>query len=310
MELLKSLRLLGDAGRIRVLRLLANDELSVADLQEILEMGQSRISMQLSQLRSAGYVQVRRSGQKSLYHITQAAAENTIVSAILLRAEAEMPETARDSAGAALIIQRRKEELRAYFDALAGKFGRTYVPGRSWKGMAEMLIALLPPLVIADLGAGEGTIALLLAQRAERVIAVDSSPGMVEYGSAVAAQHGINNLEYRCGDIEAPPIEDQSVDIALFHQALHHAVHPLAAIRQAHRILRPGGRVVVVDLLKHEVEAARELYADVWLGFSQIDLLEMLEEAGFTDRRVSTVDKAPEAPHFETVMATGVRGTD
>jgi len=301
---------LGDAGRIRVLRLLANDELSVADLQEILEMGQSRISMQLSQLRSAGYVQVRRSGQKSLYHITQAAAENTIVSAILNRAAAEMPETARDSAGAALIIQRRKEELRAYFDALAGKFGRTYVPGRSWKGMAEMLIALLPPLVIADLGAGEGTIALLLAQRAERVIAVDSSPGMVEYGSAVAAQHGIHNLEYRCGDIEAPPIEDRSVDIALFHQALHHAVHPLAAIRQAHRILRPGGRIVIVDLLKHEVEAARELYADVWLGFSQIDLLEMLEEAGFGDRRVSTVDRAPEPPHFETVMATGVRGTD
>ena len=103
-----------------------------------------------------------------------------------------------------------------------------------------MLLRLLPPLVIADLGAGEGTLALMLAQRAERVIAVDSSEKMVEYGRAVAQRNGVENLEYRLGDLEELPISDDEVDLALLHQSLHHALHPQKAVDEAWRILRPG----------------------------------------------------------------------
>lgn len=303
MELLKSLRLLGDRGRIRILRLLAKEELSVAELQEILGMGQSRISMQLSQLKQEGFVEVRRSGQKSLYQMAAPSGLEAILTEVLAKSAAEIPESAHDDVGLRLALSRRKDQLRSYFDELAGRFGRSYVPGRSWKAFAEMLIRLLPPLVIADLGAGEGTLALLLSQRAERVIAVDSSEKMVEYGLSLVERNGIQNLEYRLGDMEELPIASSEVDLVLMHQALHHALHPSQALSEAYRILRPGGRIVLLDLLKHEVEAARELYADVWLGFSQVDLLTLLRQAGFQQIDISLVDRDPEPPHFETILA-------
>lgn len=234
---MKSLRILGDSARLRILRLLDREELSVADLQEVLGMGQSRISMQLSQLRAGGFVEVRKLGQKSLYHVTPRAASQTLIRESLDRATLEMPETTQDDLGLALILKRRKDHLQGYFDSLAGKFGRNYVPGRSWKALAESLLKLLPPLVIADLGAGEGTLALMMAQSAEKVIAVDSSRKMVEYGAALVERSGIKNLEYRLGDMEDLPVESKSVDLVLIHQALHHALHPSTALTEACRIL-------------------------------------------------------------------------
>jgi len=303
MEVLKWLRLLGDPSRVRILRLLALEELSVADLQEILGMGQSRISMQLSQLKQADFVEARRLGQKSLYHLMVPPGAKAILDEVLEKCSAEIHEAAHDDEGLRLVLERRKDHLRSYFDGLAGRFGRNYVPGRSWKALAEMLIRLLPALVIADIGAGEGTLALLLAQSAERVIAVDSSSKMVEYGSEVAERNGIANLEYRLGDMEELPIEAEAVDMVLLHQALHHALHPSQALAEAWRVLRPGGRIVLLDLLRHDVEEARELYGDVWLGFSQAELLALLRTAKFEKIALSIVDKTPEPPHFETLMA-------
>ena len=301
--MLKALRLLGDKARIRILRLLASEDLSVAELQEILGMGQSRISMQLSQLKQAGFVEVRRSGQKSIYRLIVPAGAGTILTEVLEQSAAEIPESGHDDEGLRLVLSRRKDTLRGYFDELAGRFGRSYVPGRSWKALAEMLLRLLPPLVIADLGAGEGTLALMLAQRAERVIAVDSSGKMVEYGAELAVRSGISNLEYRQGDMEELPMAAAEVDLVLVHQALHHALHPGQALIEAWRVLRPGGRIVLLDLLKHDVEAARDLYADVWLGFSQAELVVWLRQAGFQQIEISVVDRAVEPPYFETLMA-------
>jgi len=304
---MKALRLLGDEGRIRLLRLLAKEELSVAELQEILGMGQSRISMQLSQLKSGGLVQMRRSGQKSLYSAVQGGDGAELLAVVLERAGREIGAASRDDDGLRLILERRKDHLRAYFDDLAGRFGRDYVPGRGWKALSEMLLRLLPPLVIADLGAGEGTLSLLLAQRTSRVIAVDNARKMVEYGTEVARRHGVDNLEYRLGDLEELPIEPNSVDLALFHQSLHHALHPGKALQEAKRILRPGGRVVILDLLRHDFEGARELYGDVWLGFTQVELLELLRESEFTNIDVSPVHREEEAPFFETLLAIADR---
>lgn len=303
MELLKALRLLGDEGRVRILRLLDREELSVAELQEILGMGQSRISMQLGQLKQSGFVEMRRVGQKSLYHITVPPSAGLILSEVLTNSAAEITEAAHDDEGLQLILNRRKDNLRSHFDDLAGRFGRDYVPGRSWKALSDMLLRLLPPLVIADLGAGEGTLSLLLAQSARQVIAVDSSEKMVEYGRGLARRNEVENLDYRQGDLEELPLLDGEVDLVMMHQTLHHALHPAKAIEEAYRVLKPGGSIMILDLLKHDFEAARELYADVWLGFSQVELLNLLRHAHFQGAEVAITDREADAPHFQTVMA-------
>jgi ubiquinone/menaquinone biosynthesis C-methylase UbiE len=143
----------------------------------------------------------------------------------------------------------------------------------------------------------------MLARQADQVIAVDLSPKMVEFGRELALRHDLPNLEYRLGDIEEPPLEDASVDLAFLSQALHHAGSPEKALLQAFRIVKPGGRLVVLDLLQHNFEQARELYADVWLGFSEGELAAMLEKAGFVDIETAVVDREPEPPNFQTLLA-------
>jgi len=305
-SLLKSLKLLGDPTRIRLLRVVRQQELTVAELQEILGMGQSRISTHLSQLRAAGLVEDRRVG-KNMHYGALETSEAAAVWELVERAGEEIPEASADRAALALVLRKRSDKARAYFDQLAGKFGRAYVPGRSWKALSEALLKLMGRQVIADLGAGEGTLSQLLAQCAHRVIAVDNAPRMVEFGAQLARDHGVANLEFRLGDLESPPIADASVDLAIFSQALHHAQKPAKAVAEAARILRPGGRLVILDLLRHDFEEARELYADVWLGFSEVEIDQFLKSAGFTDIFTGVVDRESEPPNFQTLLALGTR---
>jgi SAM-dependent methyltransferase/biotin operon repressor len=301
--MLKSLKLLSDPTRLRILMLVEKDELSVAELQEILGMGQSRISTQLSQLKAEGLVSDERSGKNNIYTCT---ADADLMEVARLAA-VEVPEVANDESALRHLLRKRKDTSRAYFDELAGRFGKDYVPGRSWKALAEALIKILNYKVVADLGAGEGTLAQLLAQRAEKVIAVDLSPKMVEFGQDLAQRNGLTNIEYRIGDIEEPPIETESLDLAVLSQALHHAGHPQRAIDSAFRILKPGGRLIVLDLVQHHFEEARELYADRWLGFSESDLAMMLEKSGFTQIETIVADRETSAPKFQTLLGIGVR---
>jgi ArsR family transcriptional regulator len=162
-------------------------------------------------------------------------------------------------------------------------------------------------MVVADLGAGEGTFSQLLARRAKNVIAVDNSEKMVEYGAELARKHGLENIDYRHGDMEALPIDDAIVDLAFFSQSLHHAPHPGKAVGEAYRILKPGGRIVVLDLVRHTHEEARELYADLWLGFTEVEVARFLKEAGFTQIESSVVHRESEVPHFETMLAVGTK---
>jgi ubiquinone/menaquinone biosynthesis C-methylase UbiE/biotin operon repressor len=304
------LRLLADPTRLRLLLLLEQEELSVAELQDILEMGQSRISGHLAQLKRAGVVEDRRAGKNVYYGAAKIAGRNGArgrVQEVLRALAREIPETTHDRTALKLALRKRQDKARKYFDELAGRFGRSYVPGRSWKALSHTLITLLPPLTVADLGAGEGTLSELLAKRARKVVAVDNSPKMVEFGSKLAKKHGLENLEYRLGDIEDPPIAKNSIDLVILSQALHHAIKPERAIQSAYRILKKGGRIVVLDLLSHHFEKARKLYADHWLGFSEVALHELLEKAGFGEIEVSVVAREKQPPHFQTVFATGTK---
>ena len=300
-SILKSLRLAADPTRLRLLLLLEQEELSVAELQDILGKGQSQVSTSLALLKSAGLVDDRRTGKNAFYRLTAPAGLMTL----LQEAAGEIPEAEQDRQALRLAVRKRQDRMRRYFDELAGKFGRQYVPGRSWKGIAEALLKLMPPMTIADLGAGEGTISQLMAQRAKKVIAIDNSEKMVEFGAELARKHNISNLEYRLGDIEDVPIRGGAVDLAFLSQALHHASHPERAIAEAWRILKPGGRIAVLDLNRHHFEEAREMYADLWLGFTELEIERYLKNAGFKNVETAIVYREPDAPHLETLLAVG-----
>ncbi len=310
-SILKWLKLLADPTRVRILRILRKEKLSVAEIQNVLGMGQSRISSHLSQLKSSGLLKDERFGKNIFYeiiepHEVEREALNRIF-AVIDSASKEIPECFEDSEALKLALEKRSDKARAYFDELAGNFGQKYVPGRSWKSLAEMLLQIMDPGIVADLGSGEGTLTQLLAQRATKVIAIDSSNKMISYASKISKENGYNNIEYRLGDIESPPIDDGTVNLSILSQALHHTTKPQIAIDEAFRITAPGGRVVILDLLRHDFEQAHELYADVWLGFTEIELIEYLKNAGFISIQTAIVDKEQQAPHFETLMAIALK---
>ncbi len=305
-SIVKILRAAAEPNRLRILLLLKAEELSVAELQEILTMGQSTISTHLSQLKQAGLVEDRRTGKNNLYRLSDGRepAQREFLEGLLARAEKETPETATDRAAMRRVVKKRQDRMRSFFDSMAGRLGKDYVPGKSWKSLAEALLRLMPPLVMADLGAGDGSFSLLLARRASRVVAVDASEKMLDVGRELAARHEMQNIEFRAGDMEDLPIDTATVDVAFFSQSLHHALHPAQALEEAARILKPGGRLVILDLAKHRFEEAREMYADEWLGFAEAELEAMMQKAGFAKIDVAIVDRDAEAPQFQTLLAT------
>lgn len=302
------LKTLSDPTRLRLLALVSREELSVAELQEILGMGQSRISSQLAQLRQTNLVTDRREGKKAFYSLRTDLAPKTLA---LLKAAVEsigeMPVITEDRDNLDRILQKRRRTQEQYFNLIAGRLGKNYCPGRSWEAIGHLVLRLSPAIDIADLGAGEGLVSQLLARRARQVWCIDNSPRMVEVGTELARKNGLENVTYKLGDIEQVPLPDKSVDLAILSQALHHAQHPQAAVNEAFRILRPGGQVLVLDLNEHAFEKARDLYADIWLGFKESALHGFLKKAGFAKVEVSAVAKEPTEPYFETLLASGIK---
>lgn len=303
------LKTLSDPTRLRLLALVLREELSVAELQEILGMGQSRISSQLALLRTVNLVSDRREGKNAFYSLRANLPPKLLA---LLKAAiesvGELPVMAEDRENLDRILQKRRRTQEQYFNLIAGRLGKHYCPGRSWEAIGHLALRLTPAIDIADLGAGEGLVSQLLAHRARQVWCIDNSPRMVEVGTELAKKNGLANLAYKLGDIENVPLPDKSVDLAILSQALHHAQHPQAAVSEAFRILRPGGQLLVLDLNEHTFEKARELYADVWLGFKESALHGFLKKAGFGKVEVTAVAREPSEPHFETLLASGLKG--
>lgn len=305
-QTLKSLRALADPTRLRLMALLEKEELSVNELQEITQLGQSRISTHLGQLQQAGLLDSRREGKRTFYFLKEDADDGSReFIELAVRGGKEIEEHIADQVNLRRILALRNEQAQVYFNQVAGRFDRSYGPGRSWQAFGHMLLRIVPPLEIADLGSGEGLLSELLARRARKVIAVDNSEKMVAFGAEKARKNGLKNLEFRQGDLSDPPIAPASVDLVVLSQALHHAELPAKAIASAHRILRPGGQIMILDLLEHGFAKAHELYGDRWLGFKTSDLQHWLEQARFKKIEISVVAKEEQPPHFQTLLAVG-----
>ncbi|MEY2805987.1 MAG: ArsR/SmtB family transcription factor [Planctomycetia bacterium] len=300
------LKALADETRLRILNLLAEEELSTGDLMEILNTGQSRVSTHLALLKEVGLVQDRRHGRRSLYGIVPGAPATLAESA--LKQARQSPEFEADMAGLEALRDRRREDARAYFDRVAAEFSEQPLPGRTWEGLARGLLQLAPRGRYVDLGVGDGLLTMMLAEVASEVVAVDLSPQMLAQLRTRAAQKGIANIVALESDIARLALPDQSFDVAVLSQALHHCDDPLSALKEAQRVLVRGGRLLVLDLVAHGESWVKEQLQHRHLGFGEGELEHMLLEAGFERPCVRRAARDPQPPHFMTLVASATKG--
>jgi ArsR family transcriptional regulator len=303
------LRLLGDAARLRILRVLRTERLNVGELTSILGIAQSGVSRHLGLLKEAGLVLEQR---ESGFTYFQAAPPESANGAAALQpflhshfdAFARTPEGRADDARLEEIRRVRKEN----FDAHAGPDtkARQLVPGRSWAAWARALGHLLPPVRVADLGCGEGYLTIEASKWASRVIAVDRSASVLERARGLARRRRVRNVIWKRGELEQLPIREGTVDVALLSQALHHAADPSRALAEAVRILVPGGKLLALDLREHDQSWTRERLGDTWLGFSDDQLSKLLEQSGLIDVKVSVGSRRTGDP-FTVLIASGTK---
>lgn len=301
-------RLLGDDVRLRLLRVLSLEALNVSELTGILGIAQSGVSRHLGLLRDAGLVAEERSGGYAWYRLApELSGEQGPFAPLWTWLQTQFstsaPETAADDARLQEVRRIRKESFAQH--GVDGRQGQI-VPGRSWAAWSRALGLLLPALDVADLGCGDGYLAIEAAAWAKRVVAVDQSAAVLKRGRDLAARRKAANIEWKRGDLERLPLPDSSVDVALLSQALHHAADPAAALREAFRILRPAGRLLLLDLKTHSEQWVRTTLGDHWLGFSEDELRRLCHDAGFAEVTVRVGTRVPGDP-FVVYIATAVR---
>jgi ArsR family transcriptional regulator len=298
-------RLLADPARFRLLRVLARDRFNVTELTGILGLAQSGVSRHLGLLRDAGLVAEQREGGFVYYGLApQAHADGRSPLWELLEeqfAAARHHRVVReDEVRLQEVLRQRKEN----FDTPGDR--RQLVPGRSWAAWSRALGHLLPPLDAVDIGCGEGYLTLEIARWARSVIGIDRSDDVLERAKEMALRRQVNNVEWKKGDLARLPLRDASVDLALLSQSLHHASDPERAVAEAVRVLRPGGRVLILELRQHAEAWVRPRYGHQRLGFTPFELERLLEAAGLADSRVSIGARKAGDP-FVVLIASGAK---
>ena len=291
------LKLFGNPTRLRLLALVAREELSVAELVDVTHLQQSRVSTHLGRLKEAGLVRDRRAGPSCFYSLNGSSmpADSRRLWSVLL-------ETAHDP----LLEDDRKrlrEILRArgstWADAVAGQMERHYSPGRTWEAAARGLLGLARLGDVLDIASGDGALAELVVRRARSITCLDRSRRVI-----AAAQRRLSHLpgvRFRIGDMHALPFRAASFDQVLFANALSYAEDPERAVTETARVLRPGGTLAAIALRAHRHVAVIKSYDHQQLGFEPEDLRELFECAGLqvTFCEVTSREKRP--PHFEVL---------
>lgn len=298
-------RALADEARLRILHALLAAELSVAELVQVLGLPQSTVSRHLKPLRDAGLVETRRDGTSIYYRRGPALEDGEFALGLQAQLRAA-PAAANDAATIRRVLEQRRQKSRDFFERMAGRYGTLMQPGGGWDALSAALAAGFAGRTIADLGAGEGRLTLLLARFAESVVAVDQSKAMLREVQRRAKEAGVApRVKIAEGDLEELPLRDGSMDAVFLSQALHHAAQPARAIGEAARVARPGGQVIVLDLARHEQEWVREQWADQWLGFEERQLCEWMRRAGLEIAGTQRIEGA--TPEIAVLLAVGIK---
>lgn len=294
--ILNRLSALGDATRTRILALLDRSELTVSELCAVLHVAQPTISRHLKTLAAQGWVTARADGRNRHYRLASALdAPARAVWSIVLQEIERGGAYAADGERARQVLNERRMRSSAFFAATAETWdARREELFGSAAGLAPLLGLLDPSWVVGDLGVGTGALAGRLAPFVSRVIGIDHSPEMLE--TAAARLDDVANVELRVGELEALPIEDDELDVAILALVLHYVVDPPAVLAEARRALTPGGRLVLLDMRPHErgFEYAEEM-GHVWPGFAPARIGAWLDDAGFSGVRVSPLPPDTEA---------------
>jgi ubiquinone/menaquinone biosynthesis C-methylase UbiE len=299
-------RLLADGTRLRLLRVLAQDRFNVSELTGILAMAQSGVSRHLGMLKESGLVVEEPEGGYVYYRLAGGDGRNGQRGPLWNLLEAQFAEASSDAAVQEdesrlhEVLRHRKENFETHGDM------RQLVPGRSWAAWARALGHLLPALDVVDIGCGDGYLTLETARWARTVIGIDRSDEVLERAKALAARRRVTNVQWKNGDLARLPLRDASVDVALLSQSLHHATVPEEAIAEAVRVLRPGGRLLVLDLRRHDQRWVSTRFGDRWLGFTESELERLLRGTGLHDVLVQVGTRQSGDP-FVVLVASGAK---
>lgn len=297
------LKVFADATRVRLLALLELEELTVAELSSITRLAQPRVSTHLAKLKDAGLVRDRRAGVSAYYRFDEDAldpAQRALWST--LSTGSDDPLLRQDAERLPAVLAARAAGQN-WADSVAGDMERHYSPGRTWEALARSALPLLETGDVLDIASGDGVLAELLAPHSRRYVCIDTSARVV--AAAAERLRRLRNVEVREADMHALPFADGSFDLVVLMHALTYSSHPAQAVAEAARVLRPGGRLLLTSLARHEHRAVVEAYGHVNLGFPAKELRRFVEKAGLDTASLDTVTRERRPPHFEVLSLIG-----
>jgi ArsR family transcriptional regulator len=294
-DALSVLRAAGETTRLRILALLAGGELNVKDLTQILGQSQPRISRHLKLMAEAGLIGRFREGSWVFFRLAESGGEAELARSIVKSLDPEDPVFARDRARATAVKKAREEAAQSYFKEHAGEWDKIralHVSEAQVEAAVDEALGKGPFSLIVDLGTGTGRMLELFGARADRALGFDLSHDMIAYARAKLERAGLAHAQARHGDLYNVPLPDGAADVVILHQVLHFLDDPAAAIAEAARLLKRGGKLLVVDFAPHELEYLREQFAHRRLGFSSEQLKRWFKDAGLAVKHRR--DLAPE----------------
>ncbi len=299
------LKVFADATRVRLLALLAGEELTVAELSAITQLAQPRVSTHLAKLKEAGLVRDRRAGVSAYYRFDEDKldpAQRELWRS--LREGSDDPLLRQDAERVAAVLASRAAEQN-WADSVAGDMERHYSPGRTWEALARTVLPLFEVGDVLDIASGDGVLAELLSPHAKRYVCIDTSARVV--AAAGERLRRFPNVDVREGDMHALPFKDNSFDLVVLMHALTYSTQPAQAVAEAARVLRRGGRVLLSSLARHEHRAVVAAYGHVNLGFTLKELRKFAEKAGLEIASAETVTRERRPPHFEVISLIGTK---